>query len=262
MNKINVPIMLDMDQRLKDEILKVNQYDTNIWELSLTLIKNGVAVVVTDLSARMWCSKPDGTHVYKDCVISGGKIIADAGGQMFTAAGTVDCEIELSGATQTLGSPQFCIGVAKSVKDEHAMESSDEYTAINAAVTAAEQSATQAGQSATQAGQSATEAGQAATRAGQSSSDALASQNAAAISATNAAASETTAKQQAEIAAQKEEAAAISKSDAEGAAIRAKASEDAAAEYAAQAAGSSTITFWIDPADNGLNITVNDETTA
>lgn len=250
-----------MDQRLKDEVLKVNQYDTNIWELSITLIKDGVAVVVTDLSARIWCTKPDGTHVYKDCSISDGKIIADAGGQMFTAAGIVDCEIELSSASQTLGSPQFCINVAKSVKDEGAMESSDEYTALNAAVTAAEQSATQAGQSAILAGESATQAGQSATLAGQSEGAALESRQAAENSATDAEASnqdaashETAAKGYADAAAKSNTAAGLS-------ATAAAESEAEAARYAAQTAGASTISWYIDPEDGGLNMVYNHDIT-
>jgi len=84
-------------------------------------------------SARIYGLKPDGTEVYNDCVINDGYITAPLTSQTLAVVGTVKCQLQLV-IDGTLTSFEFSVIVDKSLVSASAIPSSNEYTALEAAL--------------------------------------------------------------------------------------------------------------------------------
>lgn len=134
MKKLIKNIAINIDQCMESVGLRVVQFDTNIWQLKVKLWYNGQFYGPSGM-ARLWATKPDGKKVYINGNIEAdGTILLEVGGQIFTASGEVRCEIELSDQSQNLGIPTFKIVVMKSERDNNAVESTDDFSALQDAL--------------------------------------------------------------------------------------------------------------------------------
>lgn len=105
------------------------QYDT---DRQLNCVFDDVDIADVT-SARIYVKKPDGTEVYNDCTIADGKITAPLTSQTLAVAGTLNCQIQLT-INGTLTSYAFIVIVDESLVSSSAIESSNEYTALENAL--------------------------------------------------------------------------------------------------------------------------------
>ena len=89
-------------------------------------------------SARIYGKKPDGTEFYNDCTIEDGKLIAPLTSQALAVKGIVPCQIQLVFGG-TLTTYTFNVVVDDSLVSESAIESSNEYTALENALAEVEE---------------------------------------------------------------------------------------------------------------------------
>lgn len=78
--------------------------------------------------------KPDGTNVYENCTFNGATVTVELTNQTLAAAGTALCEVEVktADASQIITSVTFEIEIEKKVKDDDAIISTDEMSALDA----------------------------------------------------------------------------------------------------------------------------------
>lgn len=88
--------------------------------------------------ARIYGKKPDGTEFYNDCTIEDGKLIAPLTSQALAVKGIVPCQIQLVFGG-TLTTYTFNVVVDDSLVSESAIESSNEYTALENALAEVEE---------------------------------------------------------------------------------------------------------------------------
>jgi hypothetical protein len=89
-------------------------------------------------SARIYGKKPDGTEFYNNCTIEDGKLIAPLTSQALAVKGIVPCQIQLVFGG-TLTTYTFNVVVDDSLVSESAIESSNEYTALENALAEVEE---------------------------------------------------------------------------------------------------------------------------
>lgn len=143
------------------------------------------------LTARIYAKKPDDTEVYNAGTIDGNAVVVPLTTQMLAAVGSVHCQIELSKDTEKVTTFYFEIVVEKSLVSDSAIESSNEYTALEKLVTSSEQTITDCEKATTNAKTATTKANNAASSANSAASTAntAASKANTATSAANTAAS-------------------------------------------------------------------------
>ena len=148
------------------------QGDANARRVDIGLLDHGTLYAITDgVTARVWVKKPDGTAVWNDASVSDNRVIVDLTSQMLAAAGDALAEIALySGDEQILSCSVFTLRVEKNVRSEQAVESDNEFGALDTLVQQAETSIPAANQAAEKASQAATDANQAATAASSAAS--------------------------------------------------------------------------------------------
>ncbi len=85
-----------------------------------------------DCRAVLAAEKSDGTQLLNSCTIENDTVIYDLTAQTTASPGRLDCEVRLYGAeNRILIAPRFSVYVESSAIDEDAVESSDEFTALN-----------------------------------------------------------------------------------------------------------------------------------
>lgn len=86
--------------------------------------------------ARVYAKKPDGTEVYNDCeVVSPNEVLMESdSGQIFAAIGVVQAEIQISKSGKTITTYTFEFDVEKSLTRAGAIQSSNEYGALETAI--------------------------------------------------------------------------------------------------------------------------------
>ena len=172
------------------------QGDANARRVDIGLLDHGTLYAITDgVTARVWVKKPDGTAVWNNAIVSDNRVIVDLTSQMLAAVGDALAEIALySGGEQILSCSVFTLRVEKNVRSEQAVESDNEFGALDTLVQQAEISIPAAQQAAEEANQAAADANQAATASNSAADDA----NQAADSANTAAGAANTAVQAAQ----------------------------------------------------------------
>ena len=166
------------------------QHDQHTRYVSITPLNNGTSYTIdTGVTARLQMTKPDGTTVINDALITDNVIKAELTAQALAAEGVAVAEIGLYKNGELLSSQIFYINVAKAAYDESAVESSDEYGALITATNAANEAAASANNAATAATTAKNNADSAATAANTAAGQA----RTAATSANNAASTANTA---------------------------------------------------------------------
>ena len=116
---------------LRPEV-RVNRGD-NAVQIKVRLL-NGGQIVTPAGEARVYVKKTDGTLVYNDCEINGDYVVIQTTTQMTAAAGKNLIELEMTQEETVLSTPIFWLCVGDSIADDSAIESSDEFTALEQAL--------------------------------------------------------------------------------------------------------------------------------
>ena len=99
-----------------------------------------VKCVVTDMQlstitrARIYAKKPSGMEIYNDCTIDGNNVLIGLTTQILAEVGETHCQIELSKNTEKVTTFEFLLVVDKSLSSDTAVESSNEYTALESII--------------------------------------------------------------------------------------------------------------------------------
>lgn len=140
-------------------------------------------------TARIYIKRPDNTESYNDCTISGNVITYKPTAQFFSVAGICTGQLQIMIGDDFLVTFPLVFDVAENIIDGSAIESSNEYGALEALLQEAQENIPAAGEAAQAANQAAQAANTAAGEANEAAEDA----NDAATAATNAAGSANTA---------------------------------------------------------------------
>lgn len=116
---------------LRPEV-RVNRGD-NAVQIKVRLLNGGQTVTPTG-TARVYVKKVDGTLVYNDCEIDGDYVVVQTTTQMTAAAGKNLIELEMTQGETVLSTPIFWLCVGDSIADDYAIESSNEFTALEQAL--------------------------------------------------------------------------------------------------------------------------------
>ena len=155
--------------------------------------------------ANIYIKKPSGAQIYNSCSISGNKITVNPTTQMFAESGKQFGQLQILNSEKILESFLILFNVEKSIIDDAAIESSDEFTALEDALNSIDDATTEAENAVSAANQAVSDAQTAiknANTAISGANTAASSANSAAESATNAASAANTATQNANTAAQ------------------------------------------------------------
>lgn len=156
-------------------------------------------------TANIYIKKPSGAQIYNSCSISGNEITVNPTTQMFAESGKQFGQLQILNSEKILESFLILFNVEKSIVDDTAIESSDEFTALEDALNSVDDSATEAENAVFAANQAVSDAQTAienANTAINGANAAASSANSAAESATNAANTANTAAEGANTAAQ------------------------------------------------------------
>lgn len=86
--------------------------------------------------AKVYVRKPDGTLVYNGCSIEGDFILVKTTTQMTAASGDALVVLQMTEGDTVLKTPVFRMRVLKTIADDEAVESSDEFGALKDALDA------------------------------------------------------------------------------------------------------------------------------
>lgn len=95
-------------------------------------------------TARVYGKKPSGAEIYNDCSIKGNAVIIELTTQFLAEIGTVPAQVELTKEGNTVTSFEFLLVVKRSLVKSSAIESSNEFTALEKALNDAKAAAYQA----------------------------------------------------------------------------------------------------------------------
>ena len=138
-------------------------------------------------TARFYLRKPSGNEVYNDCTISGNTVTLQPSVQTFAEKGLQKAQLQLMIEDKFLISFPLDFDVAENIIDDSAIESSNEYGALESLLQEAQTNIPAAGEAATAANQAAEAANTAAGAANQAAENADSATTAAANAASAAA---------------------------------------------------------------------------
>lgn len=133
----NITIDLGLSTSAAPDIL-IKKGDTDSHKFIFTIIESGTAYNLTGLTARIYFVKSDGTVVFQDCTLdtpASGLLSTILTTQCLICAGYVSAELTVYGtAGELLTSASFLFRVLDIDRDDTALESTDEYSALNTAL--------------------------------------------------------------------------------------------------------------------------------
>ena len=115
-------------------VLNAKQYDSGRG-VDITLTDCGAVVVPagTDV-CTLYCKKQDGTVSYLSGELPGSAVRVDFTNTLLADPGVVECELEVTSGSDTISTPVFKVMVFPSNYDQSAIESQDEFTALETAL--------------------------------------------------------------------------------------------------------------------------------
>ena len=85
-------------------------------------------------TASLYIKKPDGTEIYNSCTISGNQVTYKPTTQSFASLGTSKCQLQIIESGDTAVSFLIYADVTENIIDSSAIESQDEFTALEEAL--------------------------------------------------------------------------------------------------------------------------------
>lgn len=119
--------------------VSAKQGDKGVRYVAALLLDNGTPYEIPDGAAvKANFRKPDGKHCYNDCTVDeeSGRVLILLTKQALACAGIVYCDVEVHDRelTEVISSATFTVEVEPAVKNEFNITSSNEYTALEAAI--------------------------------------------------------------------------------------------------------------------------------
>ena len=137
LSKMVTNITMEMSGDLKKYMVSAVQGDRATRCVLVKLVNNGEPYMIPDgARAIVNIKKPDGKFVYNKCTYSGNEVTIDLTSQALAASGTAYCNVEIRTAddTQIITSATFEIEIETTQRSDSAIESSNEFTAIEVKV--------------------------------------------------------------------------------------------------------------------------------
>jgi len=115
-------------------MVNAKQYDSGRG-VDITLTDCGAVVVPASSDVcTLYCKKQDGTVSYLPGTVNGSAVRFDFTNTLLSDAGVVECEVEVTSGADTVSTPVFRMVVLPSNYDQSAIESQDEFTALETAL--------------------------------------------------------------------------------------------------------------------------------
>ena len=137
LSKMVTNITMEMSGDIKKYMVSAVQGDRATRCVLVKLVNNGEPYMIPDgARAIVNIKKPDGKFVYNKCTYSGNEVTIDLTSQALAASGTAYCNVEIRTAddTQIITSATFEIEIEMTQRSDSAIESSNEFTAIEVKV--------------------------------------------------------------------------------------------------------------------------------
>lgn len=131
--KLYYPITVDLYNLYPLKKMDAQQYNIGRGAL-VTLTAAGQVIAPDNETVTLWAKKPDNTVSYLPCTVVNGQIKADFTNQMLALAGSVQVELRMIAGQDNITTPIFTVEVHPSNIDDDAVESQNEFTALQAAV--------------------------------------------------------------------------------------------------------------------------------
>lgn len=133
LQKMITKFNLEMSGDTKKYMASAIQGDRATRYIVAKLMNNGEPYTIPDDAyVNVNIAKPDGKYVYNTCDHSGAEVTIQLTSQALAAVGTAVCDIEVRSANdlQIITSASFELSIEKTQRNDKAIESSDEFTAI------------------------------------------------------------------------------------------------------------------------------------
>ncbi|HEY8804305.1 MAG TPA: BppU family phage baseplate upper protein [Clostridium sp.] len=139
-NILNHIINIDLANSINiNQSINIKKNDANSHKFIITIFNNSLAYDLTGYTARIYFQKADTTKVFADCVIDSatdGKVSYILETQCVSCTGLVATEVTIYGTTsEILTSITFDFNVTEVIRDDSAIESTSEFTALSTALT-------------------------------------------------------------------------------------------------------------------------------
>lgn len=131
--KLITDITLELTGETKRFEVQAKQGDKGTRFVRVSLTNNGAEFEIpSGVTVIANIQKPDRKYCFNECTMEGNKVLVPLTNQALAVAGTAECDIEIrdSGGKLILSSQAFTIEIEKSMRDESAIESSNEFTAL------------------------------------------------------------------------------------------------------------------------------------
>lgn len=127
-------ITVDLIDENRGVIVRAKQRDIGRG-VKLTLTANGILFPLLDTDeVNVFFNKPDGHKVCNHCKVENGNALFELTSQTLAAVGKAQVEIEVMRGESRLSNPVFILLIQPSYIDDSAIESSDEFTALQRAL--------------------------------------------------------------------------------------------------------------------------------
>ena len=133
LERLTTRINIEMTGDTKKYLVSAKQGDRATRYIVAKLLNDGTAYTIpTGARVVFNARKPDGKHVYNTCTYSGSEVTVELTNQTLAAVGTAYCDIEVrtSDNTQLITTASFTIEIEKSMRNDAAIESSNEFTEL------------------------------------------------------------------------------------------------------------------------------------
>ena len=130
--KIRTEVTVDLMQPDPLPVVKAKQGDS-CREVAVTLRADS-SIVIPDAVPKIYIKKPDGTKIYNVCTMDGEKVVVPLRTQSLAVAGEAEAEIQILDDDGKLSTPIFRLLVYPTNIDNEAIESSNEFGALETAL--------------------------------------------------------------------------------------------------------------------------------
>ncbi len=138
MTDVNYLITLDLHRTGTQATVNAKSGDAASRRIRVRLTERGREWRIPDGAiAVFYAEKPDGTVIFNSCELEDGTAVVILTSQTLAVPGDVNAELRISDAEGVIGTPGFRITVEPSLCDDSAVESTNEFTALTAAIEAA-----------------------------------------------------------------------------------------------------------------------------
>ena len=133
LTKLITHIKLEMSGDTKRYLVSVKQGDRKTRYIVAKLLNNGEEYTIpSGAKAIVNIKKPDGKRIYNSCTYSGSEVTVELTSQALAASGTAYCDIEIrtQDDSEIITSVTFEMEIEESMRSDKAIQSSNEFTAL------------------------------------------------------------------------------------------------------------------------------------